>query len=99
MNVKTGSAWEDRFHIDKGWVAYCITYAIRHNGAHGLGTITNDVLNFKKDIEFESSCIVICFSYIYLIIDGKRSFINLESSQNFIKTHERIIRALLLLHS
>ena len=46
----------------------------------GWGAITNDVLKFIKVIEFESSCIIICFSYIYLIIDGKRSFINQESS-------------------
>ena len=31
---------------------------------------------FGKVIEFESSCIVICLSYTYLIIDRKRSFIN-----------------------
>ena len=31
---------------------------------------------FRKVIEFESSSIVVCFSYIYLTIDGKRSFIN-----------------------
>ena len=34
--------------------------------------MTNDVLKFRKVFEFESSCIVICFSYIYLIINGKR---------------------------
>ena len=42
----------------------------------GGGAITNDVIKFRKVIEFENFCIVICFSYIYLIIDGKRSFIN-----------------------
>ena len=47
-----------------------------HNDARGWGAITNDVLKFKKVIEFESSCIVIYLSYIYLIIDVKRSFIN-----------------------
>ena len=36
-------------------------------------TITNDVLKFRKAIEFKNSCIE---SYIYLIIDGQRSFIN-----------------------
>ena len=34
----------------------------------------------RKLIEFESSCIVISFLYIYLFIDAKRSFINLETS-------------------
>ena len=42
----------------------------------GGGTVTNDVLKFRKVIEFESSCIVICFSYIYPIADGKRTFIS-----------------------
>ena len=42
--------------------------------------INNDVLEFRKAIEFQSSSIVTCFIYIYLIIDGKRSFINLEST-------------------
>ena len=31
------------------------------------GVITNDVLKFRKIIEFESSCTVIC-----LIVNGKR---------------------------
>ena len=31
--------------------------------------ITNDFLKFRKVIEFEQSCIVICYSYVYLIID------------------------------
>ena len=39
------------------------------------GTVTNDVLKFKKVIGFESSCIVIYFSYIYVFIDGKRFII------------------------
>ena len=38
----------------------------------GRGPITNNVLKFRKVIEFESSCIiVICFSYIYLVSHGK----------------------------
>ena len=45
-----------------------------------MGAITNDVLRFRKVIEFESSSTIICFHYIYLIIDGKRSFINQEGS-------------------
>ena len=43
----------------------------------GGGAIINDVLKFRKVIELESSFIVICFSYIYLIIDGKRSIYQL----------------------
>ena len=52
-----------------------------HNDTHGGKgwSITTDVLKFRKVIEFESSCTVIFFSYIYLIIDGKRSFINEKS--------------------
>ena len=46
---------------------------------HYQYVITNNALKFRKVIEFESSYIVICFSYIYLTIDGKRSFINQES--------------------
>ena len=43
----------------------------------GGGGIANDVWKFRKVIEFESSCIVICVSYIYLVvIDGKKTFIN-----------------------
>ena len=45
-------------------------------GGWGVGylpwSITNHVLKFRKVIKFENSLIVICFSYIYLIIDGKR---------------------------
>ena len=57
-------------------VTYRSPYAMRHIDARGWGAVTNDVLKFRKVIEFESSCIVISLSYIYLIIDGKRSFIN-----------------------
>ena len=46
----------------------------------GGGAIINDVLKFRKVLEFENSCIVICFSYVYLIIDEKRSFTNYEIS-------------------
>ena len=42
----------------------------------GGGTITYDVLKFRKAIEFESSCNVICFSYIFSMIDGKRPLIS-----------------------
>ena len=37
----------------------------------GGEVITNGVLKFRKVVEFESSCILICFSYVYLTIDGK----------------------------
>ena len=40
------------------------------------GTITNDVLKFRKIIEFQSSCITISFSYVCVITDGKNSFIS-----------------------
>ena len=36
---------------------------MRQNDARGWGAITNDVLKFRKVIEFESSYIVVCFSY------------------------------------
>ena len=32
----------------------------------GGGAITNDVLKFRKDIEFDSSCIVIHILFLYL---------------------------------
>ena len=50
----------------------------------GGGGYTNDVLKFRKVIEFESSRVVIYSSYIYLIIDRKRSFINQESNWKFM---------------
>ena len=40
-----------------------------------LSAIANGALKFRKVIESESSCFAIYFSYIYLVIDGKRSFI------------------------
>ena len=45
-------------------------------GGEGREAFTNDVLKSRRIIEFESSFIVIGFSYIYLIIDKKRSFSN-----------------------
>ena len=36
----------------------------KSQGARGWGAINNDVLKFRKVIEFESSCILLCFSYI-----------------------------------
>ena len=50
-------------------------------GGRGRGAVTNDILKFKKLIEFQSSHIVIFFSYIYLIIDGK----NPLSIKNVVK--------------
>ena len=38
--------------------------------------IINDVFKFRNVVEFESSCVIIYLSYIYLNVDGKRSFIN-----------------------
>ena len=55
-------------HIDFHTQCFIMTLVIE-------GAITNDVLKFKKVIEFQNSCIAICFSQIYLIIDGKSSFI------------------------
>lgn len=48
-------------------------------GGEGGGrenAITNDAFTFRRIIEFEISIIAICFSYIYLMIDEKRQFIN-----------------------
>ena len=39
--------------------------------AGGAAITNDDDLKFRKVIEFKSSFIVICFSHIYLIIDGK----------------------------
>ena len=53
--------------------------AMNHNDAGGWrmgGAITNDILKISKVFEFESSGVVIYLSYIYLIVDGKRQFIN-----------------------
>ena len=61
---------------------------MRDNDARGwvAGAITNDVLKFRKFIEFESSCIETCFSSIYLTIYGKRSFkLCSDERQNAIK--------------
>ena len=57
----------------------------------GGGAITNDVLKFRKVIEFEISCIEISFSYIYLIIDRKRLSINKIISHKMVK-HTQTIR-------
>ena len=51
----------------------------------GRGTITNDTLKFSKVVEFESSCIEICFSYIYLIIDEKDNLSIKESTKKITK--------------
>ena len=48
----------------------------KEGGGGGMGAITNDVLEFRKVIESESSFSVTWFSYIYLIIDEKRTSIN-----------------------
>ena len=54
-----------------------MTLAGEDGGGGGVEeTISNDVLKFRKVIEFESLYVVVCFSYIYLIIDSKISFIN-----------------------
>ena len=59
----------------KVWVTCKFSYAMRHNDVcwWRRGLITND--------ELESSCIVIWFSHIYLIIYGKRSFINYKFTE------------------
>ena len=48
--------------MSNGRVTYRFSYA---------GAITNNILKFKKVIEFESSCIAISLSYIYLMVDRK----------------------------
>ena len=53
---------------------------MRHNDARGWGAIFTDVMKFKL-----SNLEVICFPNIYLIIDGKRLYINYKSSQKFTK--------------
>ena len=58
----------------------------------GGGAITNDVLKFRKVIEFEISCIEISFSYIYLIIDRKRLSINKIISHKMVKHTQTILR-------
>ena len=53
----------------QGWVTYRFLYAVCHNDAHTWWVITNDVLKFRKDIEFDGSCIALhvmpcCSSYV-----------------------------------
>ena len=58
-------------------INFCTQYAIMTLVGERRGEpITNDVLKIRKIIEFQSSCIVIYFSDIYLITDGKISFSN-----------------------
>ena len=61
------------FSVCNWWVTYRFSNAIRHNDVRGWVGCINEVLKFRKVIEFESSCIVICFSYVNSIIDGKIS--------------------------
>ena len=49
------------------------------------GGITNDVLNFRKVIGFLKFIYVIYLSYIYSIINRKRTFIKSEISLKFTK--------------
>ena len=44
----------------------------------GRRAITNDVLKFRKAIEFENSSIVICFSYIYLQSSMEKDYLTIE---------------------
>ena len=62
------------FFIAQEWVIHPFSFAMRHNDANGLGeAITNDIVKSREVIEFDSSCIVISFPCIYLIIDWKIS--------------------------
>ena len=49
-------------------------------GGGGGGGITDDVLKFRKVMEFQSLCI--CYSYNYLLIAEKRLFINKKVVKN-----------------
>ena len=52
------STWHYKHYccfLNLGVVTYRFSYAKRHNDAGGGGTITNDVLKFRKIIEFQSS--------------------------------------------
>ena len=73
------------FFFDLGVATYRFLYAIRHNDARGWGAIINDVLKFRKVIEFEYSCIVICFSYIYRIPDFGVSMAILNPTEIFCR--------------
>ena len=55
---------------------------MRHNDARASEAITYEVLKFRKIFKFEISCAVTCFSYIYLIINGKRSLIAKKEVKN-----------------
>ena len=69
-------------HIDSRTQCVIITVV---GGTRERGVVANDVLKIRKVIEFEISCIAMCFPYIYPIIDGERSFISEESSYNIRK--------------
>ena len=43
-----------------------------------MGAITNEVLKFKKVIEFQNSCTVICFSQIYIESSTEKHNLSLE---------------------
>ena len=45
------------------YVCVCVCVCVCVEGGEGGGTINNDVLKFRKVIEFESSCITSCLSY------------------------------------
>ena len=48
----------------KGWVTYWFSYAKRHNDAPGGENITNDVLKFRRIIEFQSSWTILKCQWI-----------------------------------
>ena len=62
--------WHSSLFRCESYIDFC-TQCVIMTLVSGVGAITNDVLKFRKVIKFERLCIVICFSYIYLIIDGK----------------------------
>ena len=57
-------------------------------GGWGQGGITDDVLKFRKVIKFESSCIVTCFSHVYLI--NQRWKKNIYQLRKQLKTNQRL---------
>ena len=76
------------FFIAQEWVIYPFSFAMRHNDANGLGeAITNDIVKSREVIEFDSSCIVISFPCVYLIIDGK---ISIKKVVKHLRNYQRL---------
>ena len=77
-----------------GRVTYLFSYAKRHNHAGGLWAITNDVLKFRKIIEFQSSWIAMsCQWIVYSYTKNAKSawFVSFYSPYTPVNSLKKII--------